>query len=191
MAWSNRRSSEPDVEYAETLFFWSATARFQRLQRVAKALIFALKGYEQTAQEVVGDAVFTERLQDEPCEMEDSGSWLGTSASAETSGLVLVRGIDVFSTSEADLRPLFGRCHVAYLPAGGRIVGLSKCARVAEVFARRLQTPERLANDIAVRDERLPPRCCPALLVRCHGIGVGAARTVLRFVIALASRACE
>lgn len=103
--------------------------------------------------------MFTERLQDEPCEMteEDGGSWPGTSAPPDGSGLVLVRGIDVFTTAEADLRPTFGRCHVAYLPAGGRIVGLSKCARIAEVFARRLQTPERLANEIAVRADAFFP----------------------------------
>ena len=66
-------------------------------------------------------------------------------------GLVVVRHIDVFSTSDADLQPFFGRVHVGYLPAGGRIVGLSKAARIAEVFARRLQNPQALCDDIAVR----------------------------------------
>lgn len=132
-----------------------------------------MKGYEQTAQEVVGDAVFTERLQaDESSEMaeEDGGSWTGTSGPTNGSGMVLVRGIDVFSTSEADLRPMFGRCHVAYLPAGGRIVGLSKCARVAEVFARRLQTPERLANEVAVRATSFAPFRADTSSIHLHVI---------------------
>jgi GTP cyclohydrolase I len=47
------------------------------------------------------------------------------------------------------LLPFYGRCHVGYVPAGGSIVGLSKVARVAEVFARRMQSPGRLAADIA------------------------------------------
>ena len=64
-------------------------------------------------------------------------------------GVVLIRDVPFFSTDEATLLPFYGVCHVGYVPSGGTIVGLSKVARVAEVFARRVQTPARLASDVA------------------------------------------
>jgi len=64
-------------------------------------------------------------------------------------GVVLIRDVPFFSTDEATLLPFYGVCHVGYVPSGGTIVGLSKVARVAEVFARRVQTPEGLASDVA------------------------------------------
>ena len=64
-------------------------------------------------------------------------------------GVVLIRDVPFFSTDETTLLPFYGVCHVGYVPSGGTIVGLSKVARVAEVFARRVQTPDGLAQDVA------------------------------------------
>lgn len=65
------------------------------------------------------------------------------------SGIVLVRDIDFASTSEHTLQPFHGRAHIAYLPGGGVVLGLSKLARVTKLFAKRLQSQARLGQDIA------------------------------------------
>jgi GTP cyclohydrolase I len=87
---------------------------------------FLTSGYTTSVEDVVRDAVFSEDCKE----------------------MVLVRDIEFYSLCEHHMLPFFGRAHVAYLPAG-RVVGLSKVARVVDVFARRLQVQERLTNQIA------------------------------------------
>jgi GTP cyclohydrolase I len=94
--------------------------------RVAKAMDFLTSGYDMDAEEVVRDAMFAEDCKE----------------------MVVVRDIEFYSLCEHHMLPFFGRAHVAYLP-NGRVVGLSKVARVVDVFARRLQVQERLTTQVA------------------------------------------
>ena len=94
-------------------------------ERVARSLRFLTKGYREDPEELLKKAVFTEAYDE----------------------MVLVRDIDLFSMCEHHLLPFFGKAHVAYIP-DGKIVGLSKLARVVDVFARRLQVQERLTQQI-------------------------------------------
>jgi len=100
--------------------------------RVARALARLVRGYAQTPESVVNGAVF---------EATDSNH------------MVVVRDIDVFSLCEHHLMPFFGHCHVGYIPRG-KVLGVSKIARIADCFAARLQIQERLTGQIAraVRD---------------------------------------
>jgi GTP cyclohydrolase I len=104
--------------------------------RVARSLAFLTSGYAIDPREVVGDALFE----------------------AEYDEMVVVRDVEVYSLCEHHLLPFFGRVHIAYLPSE-KIVGLSKLARLAEVFARRLQVQERLTTEIATAiNDILEPR---------------------------------
>jgi GTP cyclohydrolase I len=94
--------------------------------RVESSLRFLTQGYRMTVEEVIGDAVFDEQHQ----------------------SMILVRDIEMYSLCEHHLLPFFGRAHVAYIP-NGKILGLSKVARIVDVFARRLQVQERLTDEIA------------------------------------------
>src|SRR5690606_35781690 len=83
-------------------------------------------------------------------------------------GVVLVRDIDMFSMCEHHLLPLFGKVHIAYLPAG-RVIGLSKLPRLVEVFARRLQVQERLTRQIAQAvEDVLQPRGVAVMVDAVH-----------------------
>lgn len=95
-------------------------------KRVAKALEYLTSGYQSSVEEVINNAVF-----------EDS-----------CDEMVLVKDIEFYSLCEHHMLPFFGRAHVAYLPQG-RIIGLSKIARIIDVFARRLQVQERLTSQVA------------------------------------------
>jgi GTP cyclohydrolase I len=95
-------------------------------ERVEASLRFLTQGYCMTVEEVIGDAVFEETHQ----------------------SMIMVRDIEVYSLCEHHLLPFFGRAHVAYIP-NGKILGLSKVARIVDVFARRLQVQERMTDQIA------------------------------------------
>jgi GTP cyclohydrolase IA len=97
--------------------------------RAAKALQFFTRGYNQTVEDVVGQGVFNDE------------------ATIDSSEMVLVRNIDMHSLCEHHMVPFFGRVHIAYIP-NGKILGLSKLARIVEVFARRFQVQERLTREI-------------------------------------------
>lgn len=94
--------------------------------RVMRAYRYFTKGYEEDPRAVIGDAMFTE----------------------DYSEMIIVKDIDFFSLCEHHLLPFFGRVHVAYIPHG-RIVGISKIARMVETYARRLQVQERMTDQIA------------------------------------------
>lgn len=94
-------------------------------------------GYKQKAKDIVNGALFPE------VGFENKAGHAGG-----TGGLVIVRDLDLFSYCESCLLPFQIKCHVGYVPSGQRVVGLSKLSRVAEVFAKRLQDPQRLANEI-------------------------------------------
>ncbi len=93
--------------------------------RVAKAMQFLTQGYHQDPEEILRSAMFTEDYRQ----------------------MVIVKDIDFYSMCEHHMLPFFGKAHVAYIP-NGKITGLSKIARVVEVFARRLQVQERMTTQI-------------------------------------------
>ncbi len=93
--------------------------------RVAKSTLFLTQGYDLDARAILESAVFEE----------------------ENNQMILVRDIEVYSLCEHHMIPFFGKAHVAYIP-DGKIVGLSKLARVVDVFARRLQVQERMTLQI-------------------------------------------
>ena len=94
--------------------------------RVAEALTFLTRGYQMDPDKVINDAVFTEDYEE----------------------MIVQKDIDFFSLCEHHLLPFFGKAHVAYLPRH-KIIGVSKLARLVDVFARRLQVQERLTSQIA------------------------------------------
>lgn len=95
-------------------------------KRAAKAFKFLNNGYEKTLDEVLNGAIFT----------------------ADSEDMVIVKDIELYSLCEHHLLPFIGKCHVGYLP-NGKVLGLSKIARVVDMFARRLQIQEQLTKQIA------------------------------------------
>ena len=94
--------------------------------RAAKAMSFLTQGYGQTLETIVNGAIFD----------------------ADTDEMVLVKNIELYSLCEHHLLPFIGKCHVAYLPRG-KVLGLSKVARIVDMYARRLQIQENLTKQIA------------------------------------------
>lgn len=95
-------------------------------RRVAEAYAFLTGGYRADVEKVINEAIFTQ----------------------EASSMVIVKNIELYSLCEHHLLPFFGRCHIGYLPRG-KVFGLSKLARLVDVFARRLQLQERLTEQIS------------------------------------------
>jgi GTP cyclohydrolase IA len=114
--------------------------------RVAKAYRALTSGYNQDVHEVLNEALFTEEYDE----------------------MVVVKDIDFYSLCEHHLLPFFGKCHIAYMPSR-KIVGLSKMARLVEMFSRRLQVQERLTTQIAQTiDEVLQPRGVAVVMEALH-----------------------
>ena len=97
-------------------------------ERVRKSLQFLTRGYKQDINEVINGAIFNEDCDD----------------------MVIVRNIEFFSMCEHHMLPFFGKCHIGYVPKG-KVFGVSKLARLVDVFARRLQIQERMTRQIAMQ----------------------------------------
>jgi GTP cyclohydrolase I len=95
-------------------------------RRVAKALAFLTQGYRANLADVINNALFTQ----------------------DTSSMVIVKDIEVYSMCEHHMLPFFGRCHIGYIP-DGKVFGVSKLARLVDMYARRLQLQERLTEQIS------------------------------------------
>ncbi|WP_370293588.1 GTP cyclohydrolase I FolE [Thalassolituus sp.] len=109
-------------------------------KRAAKAMQFLTSGYTTDIKEVINGAVFT----------------------SENDEMVVVQGIEFYSLCEHHVLPFIGRCHIGYLP-DGQVLGLSKFARIVDLFARRLQIQENLTKQIADAVEEV---------TGCRGVGV-------------------
>ncbi len=94
--------------------------------RAAQAMQYLTRGYRQTVDEVVNNAIFDSKNDE----------------------MILVKDIEMYSLCEHHLLPFIGRCHVAYIPTG-KVIGLSKIARIVDMYARRLQIQENLTKQIA------------------------------------------
>jgi GTP cyclohydrolase I len=108
--------------------------------RYAKAMEFLMSGYGKNVDQIVGKALFRE----------------------DSSEMVLIRDIELFSLCEHHLLPFYGKAHVAYIP-DGKIIGLSKIPRIVDVFSRRLQVQERLTSQISQELMRI---------LKPHGVAV-------------------
>ena len=95
-------------------------------RRVAESLAFLTTGYKQSTDAVINSAVFP----------------------SQANNMIIARNIEVYSLCEHHLLPFIGKCHVAYMPSG-KIIGLSKVARIVDLYARRLQVQENLTYQIA------------------------------------------
>ncbi|HZI83787.1 MAG TPA: GTP cyclohydrolase I FolE [Casimicrobiaceae bacterium] len=95
-------------------------------RRVAEALRFLTSGYKTDARKLINGAIFTQR----------------------TNSMVICKNIEVYSLCEHHMLPFFGRCHIGYIPSG-RVFGVSKLARLVDMYARRLQLQERLTEQIS------------------------------------------
>ncbi|CAF2144111.1 hypothetical protein HID58_007411 [Brassica napus] len=122
--------------------------------RVAKALRQGTRGYKQKVKDFVQSALFPE-------------TGLDDGQAGGVGGLVVIRDLDHYSYCESCLLPFKVKCHVGYVPSGGRVLGLSKFSRVADVFAKRLQEPQRLAEEICSGLQRWVEPSGVAVVLQC------------------------
>ena len=104
-------------------------------ERAEEALKFLTRGYTQDIDDVINGAIFQE----------------------ESNHMVIIKDIEIYSLCEHHMLPFFGKCHIGYIPEG-KVLGVSKLARIVDLFARRLQIQERLTNQVAgsIMDTILP-----------------------------------
>ena len=137
--YDEKTTKDLQVKYREVLGLLGEDPNREGLdktpERVAKAMQFMMQGYELDAHAILDSAKFHEPM----------------------SEMIIVKDIEIYSLCEHHMLPFFGKAHVAYIP-NGWITGLSKVARVVDVFARRLQVQERLTTQIlhAIRDSLHP-----------------------------------
>ncbi|MBZ0135034.1 MAG: GTP cyclohydrolase I FolE [Planctomycetes bacterium] len=112
--------------------------------RVDQAMKALTKGYAKKVEDVVNDAIFT----------------------SDNDDIVLVKDIDIFSLCEHHLLPFYGKAHIAYIP-DGKVIGISKLPRIAEIFARRLQIQEQLTVEIANAVEQVVRPRGVAVIIEC------------------------
>ena len=135
--------------------------------RVDQALKWLTKGYAEQLEDVINDAVFD----------------------SDNDDIVLVKDIDIFSMCEHHMLPFYGKAHIAYVP-DGRVIGISKLPRIAEIFARRLQIQEQLTVQIARAVEQAVRPRGVAVIIECahmcmvmRGIQKVGATTVTRTLL--------
>ena len=115
-------------------------------QRVSKAMKFLTQGYQADVKSIINDAIFDE----------------------DHNEMVICKNIDFFSMCEHHMLPFFGHAHVAYIP-NGKVIGLSKLARLVDVYARRLQVQERLNRQVAnLLQEELNPQGVGVVIEATH-----------------------
>ena len=115
-------------------------------KRVAKAWDFLTKGYSENLDELINNAIFE----------------------GESKDMVIVKNIEFYSLCEHHMIPFYGKAHIGYIP-DGKIIGLSKLARITDLFSQRLQVQERLTNQIALcLQEVLNPRGVAVVLEGKH-----------------------
>src|SRR5690606_13360678 len=135
--------------------------------RVDQALKWLTKGYAEQLEDVINDAVFD----------------------TDNDDIVLVKDIDIFSMCEHHMLPFYGKAHIAYVP-DGRVIGISKLPRIAEIYARRLQIQEQLTVQIARAVEQAVRPRGVAVIIECahmcmvmRGIQKVGATTVTRTLL--------
>lgn len=113
-------------------------------------------GYKQKVNDIIHGALFPE-----------AGLESGIGQAGGAGGIVIVRDLDLFSYCESCLLPFQVKCHVGYVPSGQRVVGLSKLSRVADIFAKRLQDPQRLADEVCAALQHGIKPTGVALVLQC------------------------
>lgn len=114
-------------------------------ERAMSSLLYLTKGYTERLDDVLNEAVFE----------------------SDNNGMVIVKEIEFYSLCEHHLVPFFGKCHVGYIPSG-KVIGLSKIARIVDLFSRRLQIQENLTQQISHAIERATNALGVGVVIEAH-----------------------